>query len=110
MRSEAELEALADVWDSVGVSYADAELDHFLALIRTRPAVERPHVVLLERDGTPTALGVGRIEKAPFPCRFGYATVYRPTLRALRISHGGVSGVSDRALADTFVLELERAL
>lgn len=110
MRSEAELEALADVWDSVGVSYADAELDHFLALIRTRPEVERPHVVLLERDGTPTALGVGRIEKAPFPCRFGYATVYRPTLRALRISHGGVSGVSDRALADTFVLELERAL
>ena len=109
-RSESEVESLAYVWDALGVTYVDAELDHFLTSLRMLPRVERPYVLVLEHDGVPKALGVGRIESARFPTRFGYATVYQPTLRALRISHGGASGIDDRATAHDFVRELERAL
>ncbi len=109
-RTPAEVDALRPVWDSLGVSYIDAELDYFQALIRTRATVVRPHVALLETGGHAAALLVARLENAPFPTRVGYRTVYRPTLRALRVAHGGVSGAADDAAARAVVRHLESTL
>ena len=105
-RSEGDVAGLADVWRAVGVSYLDADLDFFLASARLRASVERPHVVVVECDGQATGLVVGWLECVPFRCRIGYLTVYRPSLRTLRLTHGGVSGADDSLVAATLVGEI----
>jgi Acetyltransferase (GNAT) domain len=109
-RTVAEVEALRPVFESVGTSYVDAELDVALAVIRTRPGVVRPHVTVVESRGRPAALAVGRIEELPFRVRLGYANVYRPTLRTLRVVHGGISGEIDNEIARALVRGLDEAL
>jgi hypothetical protein len=105
-----EVESLRGVWDQLGVGYVDAELDYFSALVRLKPGVQRPHVLVLDRSGAPTALVVARLEQAPLQCRFGYRVLYRPLLRTIRVAHGGVSGADDDRNARAVVQELYRAL
>jgi hypothetical protein len=78
-------------------SYVDADLDYFRASVANAARPARPHVVLIDDEDGPRALVVARVEAAPFPCRIGYQTVYRPTLRTLRVAHGGIAGTMDGA-------------
>jgi ribosomal protein S18 acetylase RimI-like enzyme len=110
LRSEQEVETLRHLWDALGTSYVDADVDFFLTLVRMRANVLRPHVIVLERDGDPAALVVGRIEEVPVSCRIGYRTVYRPILRSLTVAHGGVSGSEDDQTARALLEQLERCL
>jgi len=106
----ADVEALRPAWQARGVSYVDAELDYFLALVRTRPEVIGPYVIVMGRPEEPDALVVARTERAPFPCRLGYTTLYRPVLRTLRVSHGGIAGADDDGTAAKVVRRIEAAL
>jgi CelD/BcsL family acetyltransferase involved in cellulose biosynthesis len=108
--TQEEIASLRPVWEALGVSYVDADIDYFLALIRGRAEVERPYVIAFDRGGSPSGLVVGRIEHAPFACRLGYKTIYRPTLKTLRVSHGGVSGADDEMTARDVFGRVEQAL
>ena len=99
-RSEEAVLDMRDAWRRVPVSRVDAELDFYLAVVRSRPEVQRPHVVLIEVDGIPSGILVGRIERVRLETRIGYRSVYRPAVRSLTIVHGGViatSGLQDLA-------------
>jgi hypothetical protein len=109
-RDAAEVESLRAAWIRLAPPYVDADLDYFLALIRGRGDSAKPHVLLLGDLEEPRALAVGRLEQSPFACRFGYKTVYRPTLKTLRIAHGGIAGAEDDQTAEELVAELELAL
>ena len=61
-------------------------------LIETLPAGTRPHVAVIDGDGEPTAMLVGRIEETRLPVAFGYRTVFRPRVRILTVAHGGFGG------------------
>ena len=52
----------------------------------------RPHIIVLNRGGSPDALLIGRIEDARFELKIGYRTVFRPTARALTFVNGGFLG------------------
>jgi hypothetical protein len=88
------VEAMRDAWSALPVVNPAADLDYHLAMIANTPGVERPHVVLLERDGAPEALAVGRLEDVRLPAKLGYATVFHPRVRSLTVSQGGLVGVS----------------
>jgi CelD/BcsL family acetyltransferase involved in cellulose biosynthesis len=109
-RDESAVERLRDVWETLGVTYIDADLDYFLGLVRARPQTERPHVVVVERDGEPESLVVGRIEHERFAIRFGYSTIWRPSLRVLRVAHGGISGAGSPEAAAAVLQALRMAL
>ena len=89
------LESLRSAWGLLEPSYVDADLDYFRVSVANATPPARPHVVLLGEGSSPRALIVGRVETAPFPCRIGYQTVYRPKLRTLRVAHGGIAGEMD---------------
>jgi hypothetical protein len=108
-RTIEEIQTVASAWDALGISYVDADLEYFLALVQHRAEILRPHVIVLEQNGTPQALVVGRVERMRFPVRLGYKAVYRPQLRALLISHGGMSGVENRPTAEAVVDALDAA-
>src|SRR3954470_15921666 len=89
--AEEVLERRAD-WDGLAFGHTDARLDVFLSVVETLPEVIRPHVLVHERDGETAGILVGRLEERELPARFGYATVYRPRVRALTVVAGGAAG------------------
>ena len=101
-RTIEEVEGLRDVWEALQPERLTADLDYHLTVLRHAPVVIRPHVAVLERDGSPAALAVGRVEEVDLTARLGYKTVLRPRVRALTISQGGLLGVDDQAAAPLF--------
>jgi CelD/BcsL family acetyltransferase involved in cellulose biosynthesis len=92
LRSPEELEAKRPVWSRMDVPYFDADIDYLLAVTDARADVIRPHVLMLERAGEPEAMLVARLEQRVLPASFGYATLWRPSLRCITVVHGGVVG------------------
>ena len=97
-------------WQSLPVSRVDADLDFYLAVVRSRSEVQRPHVVLVETDGAPSGILVGRLEGVTLDTRIGYRSVYQPTVRSLTIVHGGI--IATREMEDLLALRdsLEESL
>ena len=92
LRSPEAVRAARLAWDRLPPRHVEADLDYFLSVVASRPEVIRPHVVLLERDGEPEGLLVGRLEERALPARFGYATVWKPKVRCITIVHDGAVG------------------
>lgn len=91
-RSAADVEALRGAWGAFRFDHPDADPDVVLAVAAGRTEVLRPHVIALGDGDRPEAMLVGRLEQARMPARFGYSTLYRPSLRTLVIVSGGMGG------------------
>jgi CelD/BcsL family acetyltransferase involved in cellulose biosynthesis len=101
-RTVAEVVALRPAWERLGAPHLDADIDHFLAVVRSSPDVVRPHVVHLERPGHEDVLVVARLVDQRIPLRVGYRTMGATRVRALLVSFDGVLGArtdEDRAAA-----------
>jgi CelD/BcsL family acetyltransferase involved in cellulose biosynthesis len=108
-RTIEDVERLRDVWEAMEPERLTADLDYHLTVLRHAPTVVRPHVALLERDGNPVALAVGRVEEVELTARLGYKTVLRPRVRALTIAQGGLLG-ADAQTAEPLYAALSGAL
>src|SRR5687768_130651 len=84
-RTVDEVEALRPVWERLPVDNMDADIDHFLTVVRHRREVLRPHVIHVERPGRPDMLVVARLEDVPLESTVGYRVVARPRVRALMV-------------------------
>lgn len=91
-RSSEEVEALRDAWQELLGDQITADPDLLLTVVRTEERALRPHVVVAERDGRPTALLVGRLETVRLPCHVGYKELRLPALRAITVVYGGLLG------------------
>jgi CelD/BcsL family acetyltransferase involved in cellulose biosynthesis len=109
-RTVDEVEALRPVWERMPVDNIDADIDHFLTLLRHRPEVVRPHVVYIEGNGAPPIMVVARLEDAPLETRIGYRVLSRPRLRTIRVAFGGVIGAETEDDRRRALLELQRPL
>lgn len=109
-RTVDEVEALRPAWERMPVENLDADIDHFLTVLRHRPDVVRPHVLLIEREGAPNMMVVARLEDAPLEVRLGYRVVSRPRMRTLRVAFGGVIGAETEADRRRALHELRRPL
>ena len=109
-RSVEELEQVADAWERLRGHEVVADREHFLTVLGLRPEAIRPHVVLLERDGEPAAMAVGRIEDVKLPARIGYRTIVAPRLRTLTVVPGGFLGDTSEPVARRLLDELRGAL
>jgi Acetyltransferase (GNAT) domain len=109
-RSTREVEEVRSIWSRFPNDVVNTDIDYHLTLVDQDPDVVRPHVVILEEGGEPAALAVGRIEDIRLSARLGYKTLYRPAVRALTISYGGVLGRDDEASASALLSELRSAL
>lgn len=94
-----EVEALRSAWDAVPWLRVDADLDFYRCVIASRPHIARPHAIFVERDGAPAAALAGWVERVPLVSRFGYATVFAPTVRSLTATLGGVVSPADEPTA-----------
>jgi CelD/BcsL family acetyltransferase involved in cellulose biosynthesis len=109
-RSVEQLEALRGAWGAMGFHTLDANLDVFLAVLRSRGSARRPHVLVAERDGSPVAMLAARLEDRVAEARFGYATVHRARMNCLTVVHGGVAGPGRAEAEPALVAKLLSAL
>jgi len=91
-RTPAEMQSLRQAWTEFAWPRVDADLEFLATLIETLPVGTRPHVAVIDRDGEPTAMLVGRIEDTRLAVAFGYRIVFRPRVRILTVAHGGFGG------------------
>jgi len=110
VRVLAEVDELKDFWTSCP-SHRDADFDFYLFFLRNSPEVVRPHVIVLYRDGRPSALVAGRLENRSIDIRFGFLRLIRLRLRALTFMYGGVLGdISLAAEAKDVISCIEESL
>jgi CelD/BcsL family acetyltransferase involved in cellulose biosynthesis len=105
-----EVEAIRAAWQTFDLPTVHHDIDFYLAKVRSRPEILRPHVVLLERDGQPEALAIGRLEESALECRVGYATVYRPTLRLLVMRPGVLLQADSETVGRALITQLVACL
>lgn len=109
-RSFEEVEALRCSWQLLQGDAVSTDPDWFLGLLRILPGEGRPHVVVLERDGTPEAMLVANVRRRRVPCRIGRKALYSPTVSTLAVVEDGLLGSVDAATAQALFDELMRAL
>jgi hypothetical protein len=109
LRSPGELEAMREAWSEMGFPYIDADLDYLMTVTAARAEISRPHVVVVGDDGATDGMLVGRLEQRVLPVRFGYATLWRPSMRCITVVHGGVVGSKPavRAMVASLLRSLE---
>ena len=71
LRSVEELESVRDSWVALLGEHVTADPDYFVRALETDPHAVRPHVLVLERDGTPSTIVVARIEEIELASRVG---------------------------------------
>ncbi len=113
-KSTEEVGSLRRVWAELqGREHAtgpNADIDHFLTVIRHKKNVVRPHVVLLSRGEEPRAMLVARIDEDPVAFTIGYKTVAQPTARCLTVVHQGAFLGDDPEASAALFAELQRSL
>jgi GNAT acetyltransferase-like protein len=108
LRSADEVDAVRSALVSNGLAPSEADMDLFRVNLRSWSQVIRPHVLVVEREGRIDAVLLARLEHNEMPAKFGYATLYRPTLRCLTVVSGGVAGsdADQRLLAEELLRSL----
>ena len=95
-RSFEEIEAIREVWMQMHASQPvpalNTDIDRYLSVMESLKEQAEPYVMVLYYDRAPHAILIGRIEKKRIPCRIGYATILKPSLRCLTVVYGGILG------------------
>ena len=105
-RSFEDADALLGAWRSLRWSRIETDPEFFRTVVESRPEVLSPHVTLVERDGRPAAMAIGRLEDAPLEFRLGYTKLAAPRMRTLTLVNGGLSDDADEGALRLLVEEL----
>jgi hypothetical protein len=108
-RSLEEVEAIRDVWTSWQWN-PNADIDFYLQVLRLRPEIVRPHVLVLYRDNAPIAMLVGRLVMGKVEARLGYASLFRAQARTLTFIQGGQAGDMSAENSGLLIAEIMRSL
>jgi GNAT acetyltransferase-like protein len=107
--SPLEMEDLRPFWDAVNW-HPNSQIEFFRLINDTRSSTVRPHILVLEQNGEPRCIVVGRIVTHEFRCRFGYKTINLGTVREYSVIYGGLLSCADEAAVETILSELDRML
>jgi Acetyltransferase (GNAT) domain len=90
-RSVSEVEEIRETWTK-WQSNPTSDIDNFLSMVHYRPEIQRPHVMLVCRDGRADSLLVGRLEHTKISFTLGYHKLFQPNVRVLCFTHGAFLG------------------
>lgn len=114
VKSIEEVEHLRPAWEEMQRSepypVINADIDRYVSVIEAIGDDVRPHVILINQNGRPAAMLIGRVEKHQLKLKLGYKTLVSPRLRCLTIEYGGVIGQPTTNLCELLVHELMKAL
>ena len=94
LRTIPALETIRQAWES-WPGNRDSEMESYLRHLQSSGVTERPHVIMVEREGKPDAILVGRIDRGQISCRLGYLHLDL-TARILCFVYGAFRGNASR--------------
>ncbi len=103
-----EMEAIRPVW-SLWKGHRDADIDLNLTILRCS-ASTRPHVIVVERNGIPDTILVGRATTTTLRHRIGYLSIPVSGVRVLDFVYGGLLGDQSDENTRLIVNEIRRSL
>lgn len=113
-KSIEEIEKIRPIWEQMQSSepypIINADIDRYISVIKAFNGEAEPYVMLFKRVAHPEMLIVSRIEKHQLKLKFGYKTVFSPTLRCLTIEHGGIIGQPTNEVCVVLIQELAEIL
>ncbi len=95
-RTIGELEKYRSEWNRFN-RHPNSDIDRFLTVVNYRSEVDRPHVIIILKDGSPVLFIVGRIENSNLELKIGYKALWKPRLRTLAVVYGGILGICEEA-------------
>lgn len=109
-----EIEAIRSIWEKMQRNepypVPNADIDRYLSVIKASGDDVRPYVMLLECNGNPAAITIGRIEKHQLDFKLGYKTLFSPALKCLSIVYGGIIGRPSAELCEVLIDKLMNVL
>jgi hypothetical protein len=109
LRTFAELEEVREFWASMQTD-PESDPDFVSFIIRSRPEILRPYVIVLYKNGSPVSLLVGRVEKSHLEIKIGYKVIWRVNVRRIAIFYGGFMGQTDVEAGEQVIRQLLRSL
>lgn len=103
-----ELENIREAWELLP-GYRDSDPDLVFAILRSRPEILRPHVIVVERNHVITTMLVGRLEQTSLDLTIGYVHC-RPRARLIYFFHGGVRGEETLEVCQLLIEEIRTCL
>jgi hypothetical protein len=92
--SLSQVEALRSQWEQWS-GHRDSDIDFYLAVVQSSPAVQAPHVIVLYRNGQPESMLIGRLETKELTFKLGYIQALRRKARSLTFVYGANRGESN---------------
>jgi hypothetical protein len=108
-RSPSEVEALREVWVDWG-GHRDSDIDFVLMIIESYPEALRPHAIVVNRNGKPDAILIGRLERKRLTFKIGYLNAFRSWARCLTFVYGAIRGNASPENTQIFVQEVMNCL
>jgi len=109
IRSLQGIEDIRPFW-AAWQKHPNADVDFYLTIVRSRPEILRPHIIVLSRNGRPDALLVGRLEEGRVDVSIGYKRVCAPRARFMTFIYGGLLGSSTPDNCQSLIHEISRSL
>ncbi|MBN2020386.1 MAG: GNAT family N-acetyltransferase [Sedimentisphaerales bacterium] len=108
------VESIRPLWEQMHQSSAfhviNGDIDRYISVIRGLGNQAKPYVLIIRAGGKPRAILVGRIEKHRLKIKFGYKSIFEPTLSALAVEYGGILGEMTEELSAFLLSELQKKL
>lgn len=100
-----ELEAIRTFWEHYQ-NHPNSDFDHYQLVCRLRQDFASPHVAIVERDGSISAILVARIEKTRFAPAIGYFRPIRIRIKTLEVLYQGLISDADEENSQFLVRHL----
>jgi hypothetical protein len=111
IRTEAEIDEIRDAWAAWNY-HPNSDIDFYLLLMKCSPGIERPHIIVLYRNGEPESMLIGRIVRQRIDLKIGYKSVISPKAVLLSFIYGGMLGdfspENSRLVVESIVDSLRR--
>lgn len=104
-----ELASIRGIWENLQNS-SNSDFDHFQLVCKMRKEVLNPYICVIEQNGNPCALIVGRIEQIRFNPAIGYFKFPGIPATVLIIIYRGIIGRLDEDTAEEFTRHLSSLL
>jgi hypothetical protein len=104
-----EVESIRAAWQALQ-NHPNIDIDFYQTILRLRPEILRPHILLACKQARPEALLVGRIEQQKLAFKLGYLKLglLNSKIRTLIVPFGGAVGnMSEEICASLVIHELE---
>jgi hypothetical protein len=109
IRNEEGVEKMRSIWGNM-IPNPNADVDHYLAVVRSRGGQCRPHIIVLLKNDEPVALLICRLEKRKYEVKVGYKMIAGPAIKQLSVIHGGMLGDLSKQNQELFIDEIMSTL